>query len=603
MGWPDDVLAAAQVVSRALVRYVLAPQAAGGLFRAVCECLGMRSDDPYLAAVAAWASDLRERGTRRGGAAIAYADVYTRPTYLGDDPIAWLEDVGASAEPGLLASAESGAGKSTMARGLAALVASLRQALVSGWLDQVLGDADLSTMAEGPRAIAAFVRAFVPPQLRPQAGRLARYVPVFVTQPEWDTDKTSFARIEQVSSLDEFLFDSPARRPVGQDTAEVFAAGKPGRDAFNALASSGRCLLIVDSIDEVPFAHRDAYMGLVQRFCAERGVCRLLLTSRQLPVDQQTELRGLARYHVTEMRPMPEDSSRELFDRMAAIWRRRGLKSLVSFDDLRSEPGFATMLANPMVLTRVSDTAFTSPENLDVYRVLVDVTERMRKYEGGPTDDERYDDEAIGRLAIDMGTPAAGGVDDTYFIRRFAQYRAEASGTRQPMDEAATRDILDTIVSRRGIIAHEQRRIRFVWRPVQACCMARLVVGRFLDTIDEEDTARAAREGLADVDRMMGDAAGVSWENAQDMPASAIAVLLILSCERLPGATQAWDEFRRSVARRAVDGYVYGDEGRRRACAAMISQVRTFEFGKPLDLPEHAQDWMAATTAWTRDGE
>lgn len=208
----------------------------------------------------------------------------------------------------LLVQAGSGMGKTTFAKGLAAGIAQM----------QLAGDATLINAIASHDHHAVGVDAFTELLFR---------------------------------QLPPMTFQDPFMAAAHDDEEAAFAF-------FKMLIASPRALVIVDSIDEVPLTVRDRYIACLDTLARAYGIQRLVITSRPLAAASESRLEDAVRGDVVRLLPFDRSRQQELFENLVARYapasedaetKRAGAREL--FARVSATPGFAAMLANPLVAT------------------------------------------------------------------------------------------------------------------------------------------------------------------------------------------------------------------------------------------------------------
>ena len=137
------------------------------------------------------------------------------------------------------------------------------------------------------------------------------------------------------------------------DSAVTFAEGelqlKMPDGFFDDALSSGRCLVCLDALDEVPEKERKRIVRSVEELAHDNPECRFIVTSRvagydEDPLDEQSGKGRFTRYIV---QPMDDDGVSAFIDRLCAghAERAQDLRGV-----LNANPGIKALASNPLLL-------------------------------------------------------------------------------------------------------------------------------------------------------------------------------------------------------------------------------------------------------------
>lgn len=225
----------------------------------------------------------------------------------------------------LLIASDSGSGKTTIVRGISALVAQAH-------LCEEERDSD-------------FIDSFIPDTVNKTECLeiLSKFIPVIISQPsfaEVERYRETYSSITGIAENDVFLRALYSLLPRGKN-------GFVSIDEFMRAMSLGRELLfIVDSVDEVP-APRIGYIDQLAKLVKECEFGKVLITTRNLANRENAKLRAINNSlspdsPVVEILPLDEQ-------RQEALLRKVATRD-VSLNDLRCFPGASDILGNPLVL-------------------------------------------------------------------------------------------------------------------------------------------------------------------------------------------------------------------------------------------------------------
>lgn len=229
----------------------------------------------------------------------------------------------------LLIASDSGSGKTTIVRGISALVAQAH-------LDEEAKEDD-------------FIKSVIPSGIDEAEclKALSDYIPVIISQPsfaEVGRYKDTYDAITGIADSDVFLEALYSLLPSGKN-------GFASLDEFKKIVGLGsKILFVVDSIDEVP-APRMNYIDQLAKLVQEYDFGKVLITSRHLTNRENTKLKAIndslsPSSPIVKILPLDEQRQKALLEKVA------GKGS--ALEDLRCFPGASDILSNPLVLVAMA---------------------------------------------------------------------------------------------------------------------------------------------------------------------------------------------------------------------------------------------------------
>lgn len=638
--WPSTAQGLTAAVTCSIVRLLLGQEHTAG--EALANHLAHIAGDnahamalqvqSYLEEVAAWSNTLDIRG--REGDRATYEELYIPPAFhlqpntlqrcgrgFGKREVATSEEVNPASFLSQLATkrnrggcarlliqAGSGMGKTTYVKGLSAGIAQAR----------INGDATIFTLLTQSE----------------QSAPLMEWTPVLIAQPEGDLAGTGFEALGRDEKLtaDEFAdflycqlpdtLKDPLLAATSDDDAEA-------RKLFKMLLGSRDTLVIVDSIDEVPIAVRDRYIAQLAELVEVYQINRLVVTSRPLEGESEARLKRLVGGTVISIEAFDLARQRKLFNRLVRAFGSPAETSfeasgtsadILSLDDIVQTPGFETITGNPLILTALVRALLQSnpDERVSAFGVLDTLVSLLPKIpEKGPF---AYDGEVLERIAFELTCgmltdpaqkQAGDGLPLSVFISTFTNYLDKASGVIRNTTQA---DVIDRLVTRRGVLAVRERHISFEHPLIRALFAARYVLStlgndaaRYLLVAQRGGASTSeychSADGDAQLKALLG--AGVRAHNAGRTaatrsydPAPMYTMLLILSA----GNPQAeWQHMNAQTGvYRALCGIVLFDvdESQREHDFAirMLRAAQRFDFGRPCPRTPQVDTWESRLT-------
>lgn len=633
--WPSTAQGLTAAVTCSIVRLLLGQEHTAG--EALANHLAHIAGDnahamalqvqSYLEEVAAWSNTFDIRG--REGDRATYEELYIPPAFylqpntsqrrgrgFGKREVATSEEVNPASILSQLATkrnrggcarlliqAGSGMGKTTYVKGLSAGIAQAR----------INGDATIFTLLTQSE----------------QSAPLMEWTPVLIAQPEGDLAGTGFEALGRDEKLtaDEFAdflycqlpdtLKDPLLAATSDDDAEA-------RKLFKKLLGSRDTLVIVDSIDEVPIAVRDRYIAQLAELVEIYRINRLVVTSRPLEGESEARLKRLVGGTVISIEAFDLARQRKLFNRLVRAFGSPAETSfeasgtsadILSLDDIVQTPGFETITGNPLILTALVRALLQSDpdERVSAFGVLDTLVSLLPKIpEKGPF---AYDGEVLERIAFELTCgmltdpaqkQAGDGLPLSVFISTFTNYLDKASGVIRNTTQA---DVIDRLVTRRGVLAVRERHISFEHPLIRALFAARYVLStlgndaaRYLLVAQRGGASTSeychSADGDAQLKALLGagvranDAGRTAATRSYD-PAPMYTILLILS------AGNPQTEWRHMNAQtgvyRALCGIVLFDvdESQREHDFAirMLRAAQRFDFGRPCPRTPQVDQW------------
>lgn len=633
--WPSTAQGLTAAVTCSIVRLLLGQEHTAG--EALANHLAHIAGDnahamalqvqSYLEEVAAWSNTFDIRG--REGDRATYEELYIPPAFrlqpntsqlrgrgFGKREVATSEEVNPASILSQLATkrnrggcarlliqAGSGMGKTTYVKGLSAGIAQAR----------INGDATIFTLLTQSE----------------QSAPLMEWTPVLIAQPEGDLAGTGFEALGRDEELaaDEFAdflyrqlpdtLKDPLLAATSDDDAEA-------RKLFKKLLGSRDTLVIVDSIDEVPIAVRDRYIAQLAELVEIYQINRLVVTSRPLEGESEARLKRLVGGTVISIEAFDLARQRKLFNRLVRAFGSPAETSfeasgtsadILSLDDIVQTPGFETITGNPLILTALVRALLQSEpdERVSAFGVLDTLVSLLPKIpEKGPF---AYDGEVLERIAFELTCgmltdpaqkQAGDGLPLSVFISTFTNYLDKASGVIRNTTQA---DVIDRLVTRRGVLAVRERHISFEHPLIRALFAARYVLStlgndaaRYLLVAQGGSASTSeychSADGDAQLKALLGagvranDVGRTAATRSYD-PAPMYTILLILSA----GKPQTeWQHMNAQTGvYRALCGIVLFDvdESQREHDFAirMLRAAQRFDFGRPCPRTPQVDQW------------
>lgn len=630
---PDDPYAIAQVIAQAMIRLYLNHEhdhSGRGFGQVLADCLNAHAEGlvppylpDYLDGVAEWGRTIPMRRPDGNDEAPTYDEGFVDPGFIGAQPVQWLASVAGveGGRRGLFVRANAGMGKSTFVRGMAYVLGGLlpyeyrsarnRTPLRAGFVDYMRAQVD----ADQWRAIAG--SGLIPVVIA------QRDVPYAMSATEADVRETEWYRSYDAlrsgplepEEFTAFLYDhlpeemktrmygervrAPQRR--GNDFDALMALGgrgcaagdavAVGVDRFRRLLKRPDTLVLIDSVDEIPFQCRGNFLESLERLIADDGyaIGRYIITSRSLGGTEESRIDRLCGDgERAEFAPFDEPRQRRLFD---ILDRSYGGMAPVGFEAVRATPGFGSLLGNPGMLAAIVEELKRSDGSVGtlVNRCLANIERILPKTGGEIPGCDRI---AIAHLAYDAIVPErrvfADGVeraasngqgvfDRERFLELFNRYREEdGNGDRADNEEA-----LDRTISRCGIFREDADTIRFEYDAVKAYFAAIWLCRRL--AVDED--------GGVMVDRFLADNGHVS---------DAVAIAMLCALERMEIGGDGGTVLRTFYRRVLCAAFAHDDYRQRSGMVAATNAQRVlrlmndFDFGGPVRQPEPIAAWHKA---------
>lgn len=638
--WPSTAQGLTAAVTCSIVRLLLGQEHTAG--EALANHLAHIAGDnahamalqvqSYLEEVAAWSNTFDIRG--REGDRATYEELYIPPAFhlqpntsqrrgrgLGKREVATSEEVNPASILSQLATkrnrggcarlliqAGSGMGKTTYVKGLSAGIAQAR----------INGDATIFTLLTQSE----------------QSAPLMEWTPVLIAQPEGDLAGTGFEALGRDEELAADEFADFLYRQLPDTLKDSLLAATSDHDAearklFKKLLGSRDTLVIVDSIDEVPIAVRDRYIAQLAELVEVYQINRLVVTSRPLEGESEARLKRLVGGTVVSIEAFDLARQRKLFNRLVRAFGSPAETSfeasgtsadILSLDDIVQTPGFETITGNPLILTALVRALLQSDpdERVSAFGVLDTLVSLLPKIpEKGPF---AYDGEVLERIAFELTCgmltdpaqkQAGDGLPLSVFISTFTNYLDKASGVVRNTTQA---DVIDRLVTRRGVLAVRERHISFEHPLIRALFAARYVLStlgndaaRYLLVAQRGGASTSeychSADGDAQLKALLGagvrahDAGRTAATRSYD-PAPMYTMLLILSA----GNPQAeWQHMNAQTGvYRALCGIVLFDvdESQREHDFAirMLRAAQRFDFGRPCPRTPQVDTWESRLT-------
>lgn len=638
--WPSTAQGLTAAVTCSIVRLLLGQEHTAG--EALANHLAHIAGDnahamalqvqSYLEEVAAWSNTLDIRG--REGDRATYEELYIPPAFhlqpntlqrcgrgFGKREVATSEEVNPASFLSQLATkrnrggcarlliqAGSGMGKTTYVKGLSAGIAQAR----------INGDATIFTLLTQSE----------------QSAPLMEWTPVLIAQPEGDLAGTGFEALGRDEKLtaDEFAdflycqlpdtLKDPLLAATSDDDAEA-------RKLFKKLLGSRDTLVIVDSIDEVPIAVRDRYIAQLAELVEVYQINRLVVTSRPLEGESEARLKRLVGGTVISIEAFDLARQRKLFNRLVRAFGSPAETSfeasgtsadILSLDDIVQTPGFETITGNPLILTALVRALLQSnpDERVSAFGVLDTLVSLLPKIpEKGPF---AYDGEVLERIAFELTCgmltdpaqkQAGDGLPLSTFTRTFTSYLDEARpvATRAVSEANTTQaDILDRLVTRRGVLAVRHGCILFEHPIIRALFAARHVLATLgsdaaSHAVDHSADAEAQIKALFNAGMRAFKTIDTANAYSND-PVPIYTVLLILSAWT-PQTAWLYMNAQTGIYRALCNGVLFGvDELQYEHDYAvrMLRAAQHFDFGHPCPRVPQVDTWESRLIDVAEDG-
>lgn len=627
--WPSTAQGLTAAVTCSVVRLLLGQEHTAG--EALANHLAHIAGDnahamalqvqSYLEEVAAWSNtfDIRSREGDRA----TYEELYIPPAFhlqpntsqrcgrnFGKREVATSEEVNpasilsqlaAKRNRGecarLLIQAGSGMGKTTYVKGLSAGIAQAR----------INGDATIFTLLTQSE----------------QSALLMEWTPVLIAQPEGDLAGTGFEALGRDEELaaDEFAdflycqLPDTLKDPLLAATSDHDAEA---RKLFKKLLGSRDTLVIVDSIDEVPIAVRDRYIAQLAELVEVYQINRLFVTSRPLEGESETRLKRLVGGTVISIEAFDLARQRKLFNRLVRAFgspvetsfEASGTSAdILSLDDIVQTPGFETITGNPLILTALVRALLQSDpdERVSAFGVLDTLVSLLPKIpEKGPF---AYDGEVLERIAFELTCgmltdpaqeQAGDGLPLSTFTRAFTSYLDEARpiATRAASTTDTTQaDIIDRMVTRRGVLAVRHGRISFEHPIIRALFAARYVLATLgNDAVVTKETYSAETDEQLKA-LMTAGARATKSMNANDAcpydNAPVYTILLFLS-SWTPQTAWRYMGAQIGIYRALCNGALFGTDELQYEhdyAVRMLRAAQRFDFGRPCPRTPQVDQW------------
>lgn len=477
----------------------------------------------YLKKLAAWGDKLNMRGMRDilYDDESSYSKLYVTPEF-SRNPNAWERGAGteendpacviAQSKLGrVLVQAGSGMGKTTYAIGLVAGIAK--------W--QTEHDVELFT------------------QLVPHASAtpLTECTPVLIAQSEAGRAGFGFDELKSDNgNLSDEAFAALLYRQLPHMLKEPFLSascndGGKALTMFQQLLRVPNSLVIIDSIDEVPLAVRYRYIEQLEHLIGPEGynISRIIITSRPLAQACEDKLESLV--HGTVMRLMPFNRTRQqaLFTRLSKLFYKPNTTP-IAFDRIVETPGFASLLENPFILTKLAQSLASTPQT-SAFEILNKLVGLLRKLPDDP-----YDDPALEHIAYHMTCSHKGNsLSENDFRRRYQDCRNELNITAREDNqdpELKREGVIDRLVTRRGFLALKDERVTFEHTIIRALFASLHVLNMLPDDLRLEESRDAYDEARETYDILLNK----YLSPVTDDEAFGLALLLLLSARKASNA-------------------------------------------------------------------
>lgn len=627
--WPSTAQGLTAAVTCSIVRLLLGQEHTAG--EALANHLAHIAGDnahamalqvqSYLEEVAAWSNtfDIRSREGDRA----TYEELYIPPAFhlqpntsqrrgrnFGKREVATSEEVNPASILSQLATkrnrggcarlliqAGSGMGKTTYVKGLSAGIAQAR----------INGDATIFTLLTQSE----------------QSALLMEWTPVLIAQPEGDLAGTGFEALGRDEELttDEFAdflycqLPDTLKDPLLAATSDHDAEA---RKLFKKLLGLRDTLVIVDSIDEVPIAVRDRYIAQLAELVEVYQINRLVVTSRPLEGESEARLKRLVGGTVISIEAFDLARQRKLFNRLVRAFGSPAETSfeasgtsagILSLDDIVQTPGFETITGNPLILTALVRALLQSnpDERVSAFGVLDTLVALLPKIsEKGPF---AYDGEVLERIAFELTCgmltdPAQEQVGDglplSTFTRAFTSYLDEARpiATRAASTTDTTQaDIIDRMVTRRGVLAVRHGRISFEHPIIRALFAARYVLATLgNDAVVTKETYSAETDEQLKALMTAGARATKSMNAKGTCPydnAPVYTILLFLS-SWTPQTAWRYMGAQIGIYRALCNGALFGTDELQYEhdyAVRMLRAAQRFDFGRPCPRTPQVDQW------------
>ena len=592
--WPDSALGIAAAATCAIVRLLLgaSPSAFDALFDhfdyleqgGVSAMLDFKNG--YLREVAAWGDvlDMRDADNER----FSYSDLYVAPEFeqrpdagtpSSSDPRAANPACIVARMPGrarLLVQAGSGMGKTTYVKGLAAGIARMR----------ISGDGTLFNTLTHHEAAAPLMDCTPVLIAQPEAALAGKgFEALESTRPELSSDEFASLLYRQLPDA----LKAPFRTVSNGDKQAAL-------ELFRNLLKAPDSLVIVDSIDEVPLAVRNRYIDYLADLAEDPryNIQRLIVTSRPLEDASELKLEHALSDNVVRLLPFDRNRQRDLFERLRQN-RPEDDAQAIAFEDIAETPGFGSLLGNPLLLTALVRSLLRNP-HATAFNVLDTLAELLPKL----PEQDVYDDLVLAHIAFDMTANAGGdSIDELTFRKRYQTYRGVARSEATlgaGGDEPSREDIIDRMVTRRGILTMRNGNVSFEHTIVRALFACRHVLNALTSGVSERlsqeqyDRAYNLYSALLDVciDPERGDAA------------AELAILLLLSARR-PYATRFYEDLQADIYRElcGLTLNAFGENQYHHDVAVkLIRASHSFDFGLPCRRNEQIRVWESRLVAF-----
>ena len=229
----------------------------------------------------------------------------------------------------MLIASDSGSGKTTIVRGLSALLAQAH-------LERTERD-------------SSFIEAMIPSGIDVDdcLSMLSDFYPVIISQP-------SFAEVERYEDVYKEITGIASNEAFLKALYSLLPSGKNGFSSFaefeTIMSLGGRLIFIVDSIDEVP-SPRENYIDQLAKLVREWEFGKVLITSRRLTNKENDKLKGIVsslspEAPIVEILPLDEQRQRDLLKKVT-------LRS-ASLEEFHCFPGAEDILGNPLALVALA---------------------------------------------------------------------------------------------------------------------------------------------------------------------------------------------------------------------------------------------------------
>lgn len=627
--WPSTAQGLTAAVTCAIVRLLLGQKHTAG--EALANHLAHIAGDnahamalqvqSYLEEVAAWSNTFDIRG--REGDRATYEELYIPPAFylqpntsqrrgrgFGKREVATSEEVNPASILSQLATkrnrggcarlliqAGSGMGKTTYVKGLSAGIAQAR----------INGDATIFTLLTQSE----------------QSAPLMEWTPVLIAQPEGDLAGTGFEALGRDEELAADEFADFLYRQLSDTLKDPLLAatsddGAEARKLFKKLLGSRDTLVIVDSIDEVPIAVRDRYIAQLAELVEVYQINRLVVTSRPLEGESEARLKRLVGGTVISIEAFDLARQRKLFNRLVRAFgspvetsfEASGTSAdILSLDDIVQTPGFETITGNPLILTALVHALLQSDpdERVSAFGVLDTLVSLLPKIpEKGPF---AYDGEVLERIAFELTCgmltdpaqeQAGDGLPLSTFTRVFTSYLDEARpiATRTVSTTNTTQaDIIDRMVTRRGVLAVRHGRISFEHPIIRALFAARYVLATLgNDAVVTKETYSAETDEQLKA-LMAAGARATKSMNANDAcpydNAPVYTILLFLS-SWTPQTAWRYMGAQIGIYRALCNGALFGTDELQYEhdyAVRMLRAAQRFDFGRPCPRTPQVDQW------------